>query len=62
LAEAKTQPDAEDRYKSGHQATKLSFARGSALAAMPAHLLCVYASMLGGPETALRKPEINADY
>ena len=28
---------------------------------MPAHVLCVYASMLGGPETALRKPEINAD-
>ena len=38
-----------------------SFARGCALAAMPAYLLCVTAMMLGGPETALRKQKFYAD-
>ena len=58
---AKTLPDVEDRYKSGQFGRKVFLARGCALAAMPAYLLCATAMMLGGPETALRKPKFYAD-
>jgi len=42
LVEAKTQPDAEDRYKSGHKATKLSFRAGQCVSRYArAYALCL---------------------